>query len=263
MGGSESRDFSISFCGDYLLTVALSSSIMSRVCSTAAAAVVLLHLTLIHQPASASDGKCRHLLLKNGLSANFNETVAHSIHSMTVEGLQMFNPRATIDNHVPTVNMDRHSPEKVVPFAPADPLGDDFWTEPMNIVDKILQNVGKDNDGLGRYWSPLERVVHKFHMNDVWARVHTVFQSKVVQNPPSEDVCSCLLDTRDNGIYAAVEWVSDHYDSGTPITLLNRPIPKLTDAASWDVWRTRLLYYYQPAALYDSALYLYCATKDF
>ena len=221
------------------------------------ATVLLLQLTAI---VSASNDKCGRILHQNGLSANFNETVAHTIHSMTVEGLQMFNPRANIHNHVPTVNMDRRSPQKVVPFAPEDPLGDDFSTEPMNVVDKILQNVGKDNDGLGRYWSPLERVVHKFHMNDVWARVHTVFQSQVI---PSDEVCKCLLDTAENGIYAAVKWVSEHYDSGTPITLLNRPIPKLTDAASWDIWRTRLLYYYQPAALHDSALYLYCATKDF
>ena len=231
---------------------------MSRVFFAVTVALMLQLAT-----SSSSDDYCRRLLVRSGLSLNFNETVAHTIHSMTVEGLQMFNPRATVNNHVPTVNMDRRSPQKVVPFAPGDPLGSDFSTEPMNVVDKILQNVGKDNDGLGSYWSPLERVVHKFHMNDVWSRVHAVFRSEVLSVPPSQEVCRCLVDTRGNGIYAAVEWVSDHYDSGTPITLLNRPIPKLTDAASWDVWRTRLLYYYQPAALRDSARYLYCATKDF
>ena len=206
---------------------------------------------------------CRQLLVHNGLSANYNETIAHAIHSMTVEGLRMFNPRATLDNHVPTVNMDRRSSQKVVPYAPEDPLGSDFSTETMNIIDKILHNVGKDNDGLGQYWSPLERVVHKFHMNDVWVQVHKVFKLEVEQNPPSNEVCKCLVNTKENGIYDAVAWVSDHYDSGTPITLLNRPIPKLTDAASWEIWRTRLLYYYQPATLHDAALYLYCATKKF
>ena len=220
-------------------------------------------LVMLSQQQATASGNCRQLLAQSGLSTDFNETVAHSIHSMTVEGLQMFNPRATARNHVPTVNMDRSSPRKVVPFAPPDPLGSDFSTEPMNVVDKILQNIGKDNDGLGSYWSPLERVVHKFHMNDVWSRVHGVYESQVLPAPPSNALCECLVDTKENGIYAAVEWVSEHYDSGTPITLLNRPIPKLTDAASWDVWRTRLLYYYQPTALHDSALYLYCATKDF
>ena len=212
---------------------------------------------------AAKDDKCRQLLVQNGLSVNYNETIAHAIHSMTVEGLQMFNPRATLDNHVPTVNMDRRSWQKVIPFAPEDPLGSDFSTKTMNVVDKILQNVGKDNDGLGPNWSPLERVVHKFHMYDVWQEVHKVFESAVVENPLPNEVCKCLVNTKENGIYAAVEWVSDHYDSGTPITLLNRPIPKLTDATSWAIWRARLLYYYQPTTLRDAAHYLYCATKDF
>ena len=218
-------------------------------------------LLLVVGLAAARD--CRQMLVENGLSANYNETIAHAIHSMTVEGLQMFNPRTTVDNRVPTVNMDRHSPEKVVPFAPNDPLESDFSTRAMNVIDKILNNVGKGNDGLGPYWSPLERVVHKFHMHDVWVRVQEVFESEILENPPSDEVCKCLVDTRENGIYQAVKWVSDHYDSGTPITLLNRPIPKLTDAASWDIWRTRLLYYYQPATLRDAARYLYCATKHF
>lgn len=221
-------------------------------------ALILLFVTV-----DTSSDKCRRLLLRNGLSSNFNETVAHSIHSMTVEGLQMFNPRATVHNGIPTVNMDRRSPQKVVPFAPEDPLGDSFTTQPMNRIDKILQNVGKDNDGLGSFWSPLERVVHKFHMADVWSRVHGVYIAQIVHNPPSQEVCKCLLDTESNGIYAAVEWVSEHYDSGTPITLLNQQIPKLTNAESWDIWKSRLLYYYQAAALHDSAVYLYCATKDF
>ena len=133
---------------------------------------------------AAKDDKCRQLLVQNGLSVNYNETIAHAIHSMTVEGLQMFNPRATLDNHVPTVNMDRRSSQKVIPFAPEDPLGSDFSTKTMNVVDKILQNVGKDNDGLGPNWSPLERVVHKFHMYDVWQEVHKVFESAVVEPSP-------------------------------------------------------------------------------
>lgn len=70
----------------------------------------------------------------------------------------------------------------------------------------------------------------------------------------------CLRDTRANGIKAAVEWVANHYETGTPITLLNRPIPKLTDAQAWSVWKARLLHYYTPAALHDAAVYLYCVT---
>lgn len=206
---------------------------------------------------------CPILLREQGFSANFNETIAHAIHSMTVEGLQLFNPRATEQNTVPTVNMDRHSDEKVVPFAPEDRLGEAFFTPTMNTIDKILNNVGKDNDGLGPYWSPLERVVHKFHMWDVWMRLKKTYEESTVSNPPTDEVCDCLTDVKSNGIYDAVAWVSNHYDSGTPITLLNRPIPKLTDANSWMIWRERLLWYYNQNNLEDAASYIYCATKDF
>ena len=37
---------------------------------------------------------CRSVLLDAGFSKNFNETVAHAVHSMTVQGLRMFNPRS-------------------------------------------------------------------------------------------------------------------------------------------------------------------------
>ena len=73
-------------------------------------------------------------------------------------------------------------------------------------------------------------------------------------------VCDCLLRTDVNGIGAGVEWVAQHYEHGTPITLLGRPIPKLTDAASWAVWKERLLHYYTKEATYDAALFMYCAT---
>ncbi|XP_033127265.1 uncharacterized protein LOC117125019 [Anneissia japonica] len=100
-------------------------------------------------------------------------------------------------------------------------------------------------------------------MWDLWNRVLQEFNANVIMNPPKEHVCNCLLDTADNGIRASVKWVAEHYKSGTPITLLNRPIPKLTDADTWQVWKERLLHYYNTESLHDAAKYIYCATKDF
>ena len=203
--------------------------------------------TRVTSTLAAEEGiKCRQILRKAGFSDNFNETIAHAIHSMTVEGLQAFNPRANEDNRVPTVNMDRKSSRKVIPFAPDYALCSDFETSTMNLVDKILSNIGEDNDGLGPNWSPVERIVHALHMRDLW-----------------DVICDCLVDTLNNGIFEAVDWISKHYDVGTPITLLNRPIPKLTDASSWEIWKYRLLYYYTSGGVTDVANYIYCATKDF
>jgi len=47
--------------------------------------------------------------------------------------------------------------------------GDEFDGEAMNTIDTILSTIGQPTDGLGPNWSPLERVVHKFHMKDLWA----------------------------------------------------------------------------------------------
>ena len=49
---------------------------------------------------------CNDLYYLYEMSDNMNETIAHTIHSMTVQGLRMFNPRATENNQVPTVNHD-------------------------------------------------------------------------------------------------------------------------------------------------------------
>lgn len=60
------------------------------------------------QGAAVNNAKvlCSELYTLYSMSENFNETVAHTIHSMTVQGLRMFNPRATEQNNVPTVNHD-------------------------------------------------------------------------------------------------------------------------------------------------------------
>lgn len=71
----------------------------------------------------------------------------------------------------------------MLPFAPEEPRGEDFTTETMNIMDAILSRIAKDDDGLGPNWSSTERIVHKFHMIDVWHRVREVYQ-EVLENPP-------------------------------------------------------------------------------
>eukprot|EP00754_Rhynchopus_humris_P040843 Rhum_TRINITY_DN24017_c0_g1::Rhum_TRINITY_DN24017_c0_g1_i1::g.179169::m.179169 len=87
--------------------------------------------------AEAGTGRCPGSVYRAaGLSAGFNETIGHAIHSMTVEGLRLFNPRATGANRVPTVNRDMSSPTKVVPYAPEVELPRDtgFATTPMKVI---------------------------------------------------------------------------------------------------------------------------------
>lgn len=45
----------------------------------------------------------------------------------------------------------------------------------MNTVDMVLSQIGQPTDGLGPNWSPLERIVHKFHMKDLWERLRVEY----------------------------------------------------------------------------------------
>jgi len=59
----------------------------------------------------------------------------------------------------------------VLPNAPETHVGHEFSTHTMNIIDKILSELGHAKDGLGPNWSGIERVAHKFHMWDLWHKV--------------------------------------------------------------------------------------------
>ena len=142
---------------------------------------------------------------------------------------------------------------------PNEQFGNDFSTFTMNVIDKILSN-----DGLGSNWTPVERIVDKFHMFDIWNKIYNEYENSIKYKPNyvSDELCDCLLDVHSNGIYDAVYWIAQHYETGNPITLLNKPIPKLTDYRSWKVWKERLLYYYDTQSLKDAALYMHCATRN-
>lgn len=191
----------------------------------------------------------------NGLSAKYWESVAHAIHSLDLEALRKFNPKAKGDNHIPTVNLNLKASKKVLEDAPSNPIGHDFDTEEMNVIDRVLSAIGKSDDGLGSNWSPLERVAHTFHMRDLWHKIKPVYQVVQVES----ETCKCLLDIENSGVKSGVAWVANHYAHGTPITLLNRAIPKLTDATTWTTWKNRLLHYYNAEAVRDAAIFLRCA----
>jgi hypothetical protein len=193
---------------------------------------------------------------KAGLTEKYWESIAHAIHSMDLDSLKTFHPNAGPDNKIPTVNIDLHNGPKVLDFAPQlEKPSEDFATSAMALVDTVLSRVGKSDDGLGPNWTPLERIVHNFHMRDLWAKIKPVFDTIKVD----KDVCDCLTsDLEANGIRPAVAWIANHYARGTPITLLNRPIPVLKEHKTWSIWRQRLIHYYIKDAINDAAYFLKC-----
>lgn len=98
---------------------------------------VLVALVAVAQAVPTS--RCSKYLSGAGLSSTFNESIGHAIHSMTVQGLQLFNPRANQNNKVPTVNHNLHveNGAKVLMYAPNDPLPSDYFDFTMNMIDKV------------------------------------------------------------------------------------------------------------------------------
>lgn len=109
-------------------------------------AILLVTLAVVHAVPSP---RCLIQLRAAGLSPNFNETIAHAIHSMTVQGLQLFNPRAHPDNNIPTVNHNLHdkSGVTVLMYAPNDPLPSDYFGFTMNMIDKVCWSCEIDMSG--------------------------------------------------------------------------------------------------------------------
>ena len=102
-------------------------------------AYIAIFLAIVAAVHSIPHQRCATQLRLAGLSSNYNESIGHAIHSMTVQGLQLFNPRATEQNNIPTVNHNLHdkSGVKVLMYAPNDPLPSDYFGFTMNMVDKV------------------------------------------------------------------------------------------------------------------------------
>jgi len=198
------------------------------------------------------------------IGPNFNETIAHAIHAMTLIDLQEFDPMATEANKVPTVNLyvsNVNVEDRVIDHAPLIEPKHHFHSCAMNTIDWVLSHMQSRDDGLGTNWSQIERVVHAFHMKDIWAKIKVKFDT---MDRIDDDACSCLLDTKNNGIWAKLAWIAQEYTHDTPISLheWGSKIPKLHDSATWQEWKKRLMFYYGEQNIYDAAAFLQCATRS-
>jgi len=149
---------------------------------------------------AAPNPDCPAVLAAGGLTERFPGLIAHSLHSITLQDLRYyFEPRATVDNHIPMINLDLNSDTPFLFNAPdekADPM---FVSMAMRAVDKVLSHMD-DNDYDVKLYSPLERIVHALHMHEVWTKTQAPYQA-LKRNPPSDpDFCPCVTDIDSNGV---------------------------------------------------------------
>ena len=72
-----------------------------------------------------------------GLDLGFAPTVAHGIHSLTVEDIRhYFKADSPVENNIPTVNKDLTG-ARVLPYAPLAGYDLDFKTEAMQKLDVV------------------------------------------------------------------------------------------------------------------------------
>lgn len=171
--------------------------------------ILVLLLTFQFSTSVISNEVCARKLQESHASTKFIGSVAHGIHSMTLAELKKFYATATENNFVPTVNQDLTADQAILMYAPdiKSPLDQSmFETEGMKTLDTVLSRMDNKLWGIKNF-SPLEKIVHTFHMKEVFAKTLKQFQ-KVTLDPPTSEACECALDVGNNGIMNILKYLA-------------------------------------------------------
>lgn len=167
--------------------------------------LLLLALSAVKASSLPAD-KCSDVLEASQLHSTFAKSISHGMHSMTVEDLRFhFNPNASEANNIPTVNMDLQSSQPILNNAPSRVVSSSeasslFQSHGLRVLDLVLSNM--DNKMWdGKNLDILDRIVHSFHMQEMWHQTAVVYK-QIVANPPKDKaLCPCLKDVESNGIF--------------------------------------------------------------
>lgn len=141
---------------------------------------------------------CTKPMADAGLGEFFGKAVAHRMHSLTLEDLRYyFTEDAPVENGIPTVNLDfTPNLDRILPNAPKSGYDMNFTTIALRHTDQVLSKMNNKDWGL-KYYSVLEKLVHAHHMSELWERSKKYYEN-FVESPPTEEVCSCLRDIKEN-----------------------------------------------------------------
>jgi len=120
--------------------------------------------------------------------------IAHSIHSLTLNMIRhYFNPDATEENGIPTVNLNRSEPNHLndnAVFVNLTNSMDNYG--PFFALDMILSNMDDKLYGIMNA-NVLDRIAHAMHMHNMWEHASKSYK-ELVENPPKSGECSCLIE---------------------------------------------------------------------
>jgi len=166
-------------------------------------ATVGLILALVGLSSCApTDGDCLSILEQSQvLSATYPNRIAHGIHSLTLADLHhYFNPNANETNNIPTVNRNLSaSSEPILNDAPDLGRSDRFQTMGLLVAEEVVLN--EDGDWDMHNADILGKLLHALHMHEMWTETSKVYQNLLANPPADPNICPCLADVENNGIY--------------------------------------------------------------
>ena len=126
--------------------------------------------------------------------------IAHGIHSLTLADLRhYFNPNANETNNIPTINRNLTSSEPILNDAPDLGRSDRFQTMGLLVAEEVILNEDADWDMHNA--DILGKFLHALHMHEMWTETSKVYQSLLANPPANTNICPCLADVENNGIY--------------------------------------------------------------
>jgi len=243
-------------------------------------------------PVLPGNDSCAEILAAANVTGRFAVAVAHGIHDITVEDLREFKGDVPCaGNGVPTVNRDLRSESAVLPSAPCLDDGDSpFATPAMRVVDAALTRMDDMNYDIGTT-SGLQRLVHAFHMREVWALASAQYQA-LAADPPGRAACACALDVDGNSVLEELRLIASSLRSAQMAssrqsssqlayhprvgfsTSCLRPagrgkgalkgaadlldLGRMRSAADWAMWKATMAEHMALCDTRDLAVFLYC-----
>jgi len=222
-------------------------------------------------PVLPGNDSCAEILAAANVTGRFAVAVAHGIHDITVEDLREFKGDVPCaGNGVPTVNRDLRSESAVLPSAPCLDDGDSpFATPSMRVVDAALTRMDDMNYDIGTT-SGLQRLVHAFHMREVWALASAQYQA-LAADPPGRAACACALDVDGNSVLEELRLIASSLRSPqmapSPRSSRRRrriwaadlrDLGRIRSAADWAMWKATMAEHMALCDTRDLAVFLYC-----
>lgn len=196
-------------------------------------------------------------VLDRRLSKRYAGIIAHGLHSMTLDKMRTIIPDIDPQDVVPSVSKNVRKDRTALLYHLPKELRSPFLSGPMKSIDNILSKMDLTDYGVPGY-SSLEKVVHHFHMEEMWWRAFRTFKTT---SYPSVNTCRCLLDVDNNGVIKRLKFVEDQlkeglrhagpYDYSNNVydyTFVAREayyldkskkihIPKLQSSQAWKTWK--------------------------